>query len=87
MMIELTEFREVPPKIRSAAVVIGTMTWSSGLAVVDVEDDDPAVLSTPTTVIGTPLTFTVWPTGSLRLKSSAAVVEPNTATASWSVTS
>ena len=39
---------------------------------------------TPTTVIGTPLISTVWPTGSWRLKSSAAVVGARTVTASSS---
>ena len=46
-MIELTELREVPPKIRSAPVVIGTTTRSSGsddelddVEPVEVEDPD-----------------------------------------------
>ena len=44
-------------------------------------------VSTPTTVSGTPLTSTVWPTGSTPRKSSDAVVAPRTATAVWSATS
>ena len=86
-MIELTASRDVPPKISSAAVVIGTMAVSSGSDVVDEEVEEPTELSTPTTVRGSPSTSTVWPTGSSRLKSSEAVTEPRTTTASWSLTS
>ena len=65
---------------------MGTITWSSWSEVED-DDEEPTVLSTPMTVMGTPSTSTVWPTGSAPLKSSDAVSEPRTATAVWSVTS
>ncbi len=51
------------------------------------DDEDPVELSTPTTVSGTPLTSTVWPTGSTPRKSSEAVVAPRSTTGEWSVTS
>ena len=75
-----------PPKIRLAAVVIGTTAWSSRL-VVELEAEAPTVLSTPTTVSGRPLTVTVWPTGSRTPNSSCAVVAPSTATAASAVSS
>ena len=78
--IWLTEFRVVPPNSRAAAVVSGTTAWSSGSATVDELDDDPTLLSTPITDIGTPATSTVWPTGSRKPKSSWAVVAPRTTT-------
>ena len=75
--------------MRSAPVVIGMISVSSGSEVVldDEVDAEPVDVSTPTTVRGTPLTSTVWPTGSPRLKSSEAVVAPSTPTAVWSCTS
>ena len=79
--MELTELREVPPKMRSAPVVMGMISVSSGSDVLDEELDEPVEVSTPTTVTGTPLTSTVWPTGSPRVKSSDAVVAPSTPTA------
>ena len=85
--MELTELRDVPPKIRSSPVVMGMIAVSSGSVVLDVDVDDPLDVSTPTTVRGTPFTSTVWPTGSSRLKSSEAVVSPRTVTAAWSWTS
>src|SRR5580704_2205250 len=87
--MELTELRVVPPKIRSAPVEIGITTRSSGSEVELDDEDDPVEVRTPTTVSGTPLSPTsiVWPTGSTPLKSSDAVVAPNTATAVWSLTS
>ena len=85
--MELTELREVPPKMRSAPVVIGMIAVSSGSVVLDDEVDEPLDVSTPTTVSGTPLTSTVWPTGSSRLKSSEAVVSPRTTVAERSFTS
>ena len=59
--MELTELRDVPPKMRSAPVVIGMIAVSSGSDVDDDELEEPVEVSTPTTVIGTPLTSTVWP--------------------------
>ena len=41
----------------------------------------PTELRTPMTVMGTPSTLTVSPTGSTPLNSSDAVVDPSTATA------
>ena len=85
--MELTELRVVPPKMRSAPVVIGMTMRSSGSLVLEDDEDDPVDVSTPTTVSGTSFTSTVWPTGSMPRKSSDAVVAPRTATALWSVTS
>ena len=85
--MELTELRVVPPKMRSAPVVIGMTARSSGSVVLDDDEDDPVEVRTPTTVSGTPLTSTVWPTGSMPRKSSDAVVAPRTVTAVWSATS
>ncbi len=74
--MELTELRDVPPKIRSAPVEIGMTARSSGSVVLDDDEDDPVEVSTPTTVNGTPFTSTVCPTGSTPRKSSDAVVAP-----------
>ena len=79
--MELTELRDVPPKMRSAPVEIGMISVSSGSDVLDEDVDAPVEVSTPTIVTGTPLTSTVWPTGSPRVKSSDAVVAPRTPTA------
>ena len=87
MAMELTELRVVPPKMRSAPVVIGMTMRSSGSLVLDDEVDDPVEVRTPTTVSGTSFTSTVCPTGSTPRKSSEAVVAPRTATAAWSWTS
>ena len=65
--MELSELREVPPKMRSAPVVIGTISVSSGSdEELEEELEEPVEVSTPTMVTGTPLTSTVWPTGSPR---------------------
>ena len=57
--MELTELRVVPPKMRSAPVVIGMTARSSGSDVLEEDEDDPVDVSTPTTVSGTPFTSTV----------------------------
>ncbi len=51
------------------------------------DEDDPAEFSTPMTVMGTPLTLTVSPTGSRGPKSSCAVVGARTVTAASVATS
>ena len=82
MRIDLPELdpHSVDPKSRWVAVLMGTITWSSWLDALD-DDVEPTVSSTPTTVMGTPVTLTVWPTGSNPLNSSEAVSAPSTATA------
>jgi hypothetical protein len=57
--MELTAFREVPPKMRSAPVVMGMIAVSSGSVVLEDDVEDPVDVSTPTTVSGTPFTSTV----------------------------
>ena len=75
--MSLTELRLVPPNSW-----VGRRGDGHDGLVVLVGDgrgptpDEPTVLSTPMTDIGTPSTATVWPTGSRTPNSSSAVVEP-----------
>ena len=70
------------PSSSFCAVVIGTIAMSSSL----VEDELPALLSTPMTVKGMLPRSTVWPTGE-KSPSSSAVVWPRTITLASSVIS
>ena len=85
--MELTELRDVPPKMRSAPVVIGTISLSSWSVVVDEEARCAGRGEHADDRDGHAVDVDRLADRVARPKSSDAVVAPSTTTAAWSLTS